>query len=41
MPYLVRTLRLPEGSIAGFKFVIKGKVIDEFDIEGRPVKRNL
>ena len=41
MPYLVRTLRLPEGSIVGFKFVVKGEVIEEFDIEGRPVKRNI
>lgn len=38
MPYLVRTLRLPEGSITGFKFVVKGKIIQELDIEGRAVR---
>ena len=38
MPYLVRTLRLPGGSVSEFQFVVKGEVIDKFAIEGRSVK---
>ena len=38
MPYLVRTVRLPGGSVSEFQFVVKGEVIDKFAIEGRSVK---
>lgn len=41
MPYMVRTMRIPDGSVAEFEFTINGKTIDSFDIEGRAVKVDL
>lgn len=41
MPYMVRTMRIPDGSVAEFEFTINGKTIDSSDIEGRAVKVDL